>query len=124
MVVTFLQLIAFSFTAATPPSLSSAASDFINILDFGLSLGSFEGSFIAVFFVVALLLLVFLTSEFVENRKFSRQNTVVWKYLWNIFVAYANFAVQVAFLPIIITLLRAFACTQQAVHCVFLCVLS
>ena len=109
-VVAFLQLLAFAFQPAVPPSLTESRTVLDQVRSFGFGGITFSHIFFGSVGVVALLVLILLTSEAVEECTFRLPDSTPVRLLWRLYSIATVLIVTVAQVPVWTTLAQAFAC--------------
>lgn len=113
-VISFLQLIAFAFQPAVPPSLEESATALDQVQSLGLGQITFGVVFFCALGAVIVFLLLLAVSEAIEEAKFRNPSRTLPNMCWSLSAVFVSLAVTVAQIPIWKILAQAFACTEGA----------
>jgi len=112
----FLQMVSFAFSAATPPSLDSTAESVKQFQALG-TIGV-DVNFKLVYWlcvgVLAAFFAVFGTSEMIEEYAFRRQENVVVQTIWTVVTVAVQLMTTVAVVPLVRVLSGAFDCIPSS----------
>ena len=111
---TTVQLASFGFNEATVPENKELHEALAWTRELGVSAeGLFPAMFASACGVVIVFIVVMLTQEAVEFKKFTQPNSKAWKYLWLAMSIFAQLVATALFVPVCRTLARAGDCTRD-----------
>ena len=111
---TTVQLASFGFNEATVPENKELHEALAWTRELGVSAeGLFPAMFASACGVVIVFIVVMLTQEAVEWKKFTQPNSKAWKYLWLAMSIFTQLMATALFVPVCRTLVRAGDCTHD-----------